>query len=142
RRRRLPRTRQFQRPLRDGMTITLLVTDQDLNIIGDPLDGWTNLDCTKRFNEPGSGTVELPASPEAMEILQPGHRLVVMRDGQVWMAGPMEVPKRSRSVTGAARTVGRPRPARSASPSPTTWGGSRDTSPGPIRQRRGRASRP
>ena len=75
------------------MTVTLLVTDQDLNIVGDPLDGWTNLDCTRRFNEPGSGTVELPASPEAMEILQPGHRLVVMRDGQVWMAGPMEVPQ-------------------------------------------------
>src|SRR5690606_40681733 len=62
RRRRLPRTRVVQRPIRDGMTVTLLVTDQDLNIVGDPLDGWTNLDCTKRFNEPGSGTVDLPAA--------------------------------------------------------------------------------
>jgi hypothetical protein len=75
------------------MTITLLVTDQNLNTVGDPLDGWTALDCTKRFNEPASGTVDLPASLKVMEILQPGNRLVVMRDGAVWVAGPMEIPQ-------------------------------------------------
>ncbi|MEV4670966.1 siphovirus ReqiPepy6 Gp37-like family protein [Actinomadura sp. NPDC049382] len=73
--------------------ITLLVTDQNLNVIGDPLDGWTNLDVTRRFNEPASGTVDLPASLEVMSILQPGNRLVVMRDGAVWTAGPMEIPQ-------------------------------------------------
>lgn len=75
------------------MAITLLVTDQNLNVLGDPLDGWTNLDCTRRFNEPASGAVNLPASPEVMSILQPGNRLVVMRDGAIWMAGPMEIPQ-------------------------------------------------
>lgn len=73
--------------------ITLLVTDQNMNVLGDPLDGWTNLDVTRRFNEPASGTVDLPASPEVMDLLQPGRRLVVMRDGAVWTAGPMEVPQ-------------------------------------------------
>lgn len=75
------------------MAITLLVTDQDLTPVGDVIDGWTSLDVTRRFNEPASGTVELPASPEVAEILAEGHRLVVMRDGQVWCAGPMEVPQ-------------------------------------------------
>lgn len=75
------------------MAVTLLVTDQNLNVLGDPLDRWTNLDVTRRFTEPASGTVDLPASPEVMELLQPGRRLVVMRDGQIWTAGPMEVPQ-------------------------------------------------
>ncbi|MFE2747309.1 siphovirus ReqiPepy6 Gp37-like family protein [Streptomyces scopuliridis] len=59
---------------------------------GDPLDGWTSLDATKRFNVPGSGTVSLPARPDVMAQLQPGNRLVLIRDGSVWMAGPLEIP--------------------------------------------------
>ncbi|MEU2764249.1 siphovirus ReqiPepy6 Gp37-like family protein [Streptomyces sp. NPDC007094] len=74
------------------MTIQLLVTDGDLAVQGDPLDGWTNLDVTRRFNEPASGTVQMPATPEVMAQLQPGNRLVVIRDGQIWTAGPMEIP--------------------------------------------------
>ncbi|MFC8658446.1 siphovirus ReqiPepy6 Gp37-like family protein [Streptomyces parvus] len=74
------------------MTIELLVTDDNLTVQGDPLSGWTNLDATRRFNEPASGTVQLPAAPEVMAQLQPGNRLVVIRDGQIWTAGPMEIP--------------------------------------------------
>ncbi|MCX4504333.1 siphovirus ReqiPepy6 Gp37-like family protein [Streptomyces anulatus] len=74
------------------MTIELLVTDETLTVQGDPLSGWTNLDVTRRFNEPASGTVQLPATPDVMAQLQPGNRLVVIRDGQVWTAGPMEAP--------------------------------------------------
>lgn len=75
------------------MPIELLVTDKNLVIQGDPIDGWTSLDCTKRFNEPASGSVELPARPEIMALLQPGNRLMVMRDGAIWCAGPMEIPQ-------------------------------------------------
>lgn len=75
------------------MTIRLLVTDRNLALVGDPIDGWTNLECTRRFNEPASGSVELPAWPEVIAQLQPGNRLVVLRDGDVWCAGPMEVPQ-------------------------------------------------
>ncbi|MFE7347529.1 siphovirus ReqiPepy6 Gp37-like family protein [Streptomyces fimicarius] len=74
------------------MTIQLLVTDENLAVQGDPIAGWTSVDATRRFNEPASGTVELPATPEVMAQLQPGNRLVVIRDGQIWMAGPMEIP--------------------------------------------------
>lgn len=75
------------------MAIQLLVTDKNLVVQGDPIDGWTSIDVTTRFNEPGSGSVELPARPEVMAQLQPGNRLVVIRDGEIWTAGPMEIPQ-------------------------------------------------
>lgn len=74
------------------MAITLLITDKNLAVQGDPLTDWTNLDAVKKFNEPASGSVTLPAYPEVMEQLVPGNRLVVIRDRQIWMAGPMEQP--------------------------------------------------
>lgn len=70
----------------------LLITDEDLVVQGDPLTGWKGLTATRKRNEPGSGSVSLPAWPEVMAQLQPGHRLVVLRDREVWMAGPMEIP--------------------------------------------------
>ncbi|MEV2277879.1 siphovirus ReqiPepy6 Gp37-like family protein [Nocardiopsis sp. NPDC049922] len=75
------------------MTISLLITDQDLVVQGDPIDGWTDLDSTLRFNEPASGNVDLPARPEVMAQLQPGNRIVVIRDRAVWCAGPLEIPQ-------------------------------------------------
>ncbi|MDX3455035.1 siphovirus ReqiPepy6 Gp37-like family protein [Streptomyces sp. ME02-8801-2C] len=74
------------------MAITLLITDDNLAVQGDPLTGWTDLDATLKFNEPGAGSVTLPAYPAVMEQLQPGNRLVLVRDGAIWMAGPMEQP--------------------------------------------------
>lgn len=75
------------------MAIQLLVTDEDLAVQGDPLADWTNLDATLKFNEPGSGSVDLVAHPYVMAQLQPGNRLMVVRDGDIWMAGPMEIPQ-------------------------------------------------
>ncbi|MEU2780522.1 siphovirus ReqiPepy6 Gp37-like family protein [Streptomyces sp. NPDC007110] len=74
------------------MAITLLITDADLAVQGDPLTGWSNLDVTLKFNEPASGSVSLPAYPEVMQQLLPGSRMVVIRDGSIWCAGPMEQP--------------------------------------------------
>ena len=75
------------------MAITLLVTDKDLVVQGDPLSGWTGLTCDLNFNQPAAGTVTLPAYPDVMAQLQPGNRLVVIRDGAIWCAGPMESPQ-------------------------------------------------
>ncbi|MGW1039321.1 siphovirus ReqiPepy6 Gp37-like family protein [Streptomyces sp. NPDC002547] len=75
------------------MTIQLLVTDRNLNVLGDPLSGWTKLACDLNFNAPAAGSVTLPARPESMQLLQPGNRLVVIRDQTVWCAGPMEEPQ-------------------------------------------------
>nr|WP_202516593.1 siphovirus ReqiPepy6 Gp37-like family protein [Streptomyces sp. SID161] len=60
---------------------------------GDPLTDWSSLDATLSFNEPGSGSVDLVAHAEVMAQLQPGNRLMVIRDGAVWMAGQMEIPQ-------------------------------------------------
>ena len=73
--------------------LQLLVTDKNLVVLGDPLDGWTDLTCELRFNEPASGSVSIPARPEVEELLQPGNRLVVIRDGDIWCAGPLEEPQ-------------------------------------------------
>ncbi|MEV1079865.1 siphovirus ReqiPepy6 Gp37-like family protein [Streptomyces sp. NPDC050211] len=75
------------------MAIQLLVTNENLIVQGDPLVDWLSLDVTLKFNEPGSGSVDLVAHPYVMAQLQPGNRLVVVRDGTVWMAGPMEIPQ-------------------------------------------------
>lgn len=75
------------------MSIQLLVTDRNLNVLGDPLDGWTKLACDLNHNQPASGSVDLPARPQYMELLQPGNRLVVIRDGDIWCAGPLEEPQ-------------------------------------------------
>ncbi|MFI8531054.1 siphovirus ReqiPepy6 Gp37-like family protein [Streptomyces aquilus] len=75
------------------MTIQLLVTDRNLNVLGDPLTGWTKLSVDLNFNVPASGTVTLPARPETMQLLQSGRRLVVVRDGAIWCAGPFEEPQ-------------------------------------------------
>ncbi|MBZ6258872.1 siphovirus ReqiPepy6 Gp37-like family protein [Streptomyces olivaceus] len=74
------------------MAITLLITDKTLRVQGDPLVGWTDLDVTRKFREPAAGTVTLPAYPEVMAQLQPSNRMVVIRDGTIWTAGPMEQP--------------------------------------------------
>lgn len=75
------------------MAITLLVTDKNLVVQGDPLTGWTDLQVDLNFNQPAAGSVTLPAWPDVMALLQPGNRLVVIRDGGIWCAGPLEAPQ-------------------------------------------------
>lgn len=75
------------------MAITLLITDENLTVQGDPLAGWTGLSCDLNFNEPATGQVTLPARPEYMAQLQPGNRLVLIRNGSIWCAGPLEQPQ-------------------------------------------------
>ncbi|MFC6885283.1 MULTISPECIES: Gp37-like protein [Actinomadura] len=84
------------------MSITLLVTDKDLNVVGDPIADWDSLKVTRTDNAPASGQLSLAARPEVMAQLQPGHRLVVIRDGQVWTAGPMEIPQEWQEGLGGA----------------------------------------
>lgn len=73
--------------------ITLLITDRNLNVVGDPVDGWTDLDVTLRFNEPATGSFTAPARPELLQqIATGGYRVVVIREGAIFVAGPIERP--------------------------------------------------
>lgn len=72
--------------------IELLVTNKQLQVVADPLVAWTDLRVTRNLNAAASGALSLVAWPEVMAQLLPGRRLVVIRDGAIWCAGPMEVP--------------------------------------------------
>lgn len=73
--------------------VTLLITDRNLNVVGDPVDGWTDLDVTLRFNEPASGSFQAPAHPDLLGLIQSGgYRVVVIRGGDIFCAGPIEKP--------------------------------------------------
>ena len=80
------------------MQYTLLVTDRNLSVVGDPIVCWISLDVTLRFNEPGSGQAVLPGYPWIRDQLQTGNRIVVIRGpdvrlglaGEVLLAGPIE----------------------------------------------------
>jgi len=75
------------------VAIDLLVTDRNLNVLGDPVDGWMDLACDLNYKTPAAGSVAIPARPEYAALLQPGNRIVVIRDGAIWCAGPMEQPQ-------------------------------------------------
>lgn len=74
------------------MSVTLLVTDRNLAPVGDPISTWTNLDIVGRFNEPISGSFDAPADAGLMAQFGSGNRIVVVRDGAVFAAGPIEKP--------------------------------------------------
>jgi hypothetical protein len=74
--------------------ITILFTDGDLTPLGQPIVRFRQLQCTLRFNEPDSTLLTVPALPTYLEMAQPGNRLVVIRDGEILTAGPIEYPAR------------------------------------------------
>lgn len=74
------------------MTIQILITDRNLVPVGDPITAWTSLDIVGRYREPSSGSFTLPARSPVMTQLTPGNRVQVIRDGEEFLAGPIEKP--------------------------------------------------
>ena len=72
------------------MDITILATDRQLQVIGDPITGWTRLEVALRYNEPSAASISLPLSAVSAGQIEPGCRLVVIRDGRVLISGPIE----------------------------------------------------
>jgi Siphovirus ReqiPepy6 Gp37-like protein len=70
----------------------ILVTDQDLNYVGDPVSQIQSLEVTQNYNTPDSGSFTVPAHPEYMSALLRGNRVVIIREGEIFSAGPMERP--------------------------------------------------
>jgi len=77
---------------------TLLITDETLNIVGDPITEWATIDITLRFNEPSSGVFTVPGHPWITEQMAPGNRVVAIRtlgaeynyQSSIVLAGPIE----------------------------------------------------
>lgn len=78
----------------------LLVTTKDLAVVGDPIVCWTSIDVTLRFNEPSSGIFTAPGYSWIREQMAPGNRVVVIRDGSILIAGPIEKWQYERSDDG------------------------------------------
>ncbi len=68
----------------------ILITDRSLAVVGDPIACWTSIDVTLRFNEPSSGMFTAPGYSWIREQMAPGNRVVVIRDKQILIAGPIE----------------------------------------------------
>ncbi|MEV1157738.1 hypothetical protein AB0J27_20300 [Micromonospora chokoriensis] len=81
--------------------IRLLVTDRNLNVIGDPISRYTEVNVQLQHNQPDAGVVVVPSDNVTAAQLAPGNRLVVLRDQTVFSAGPIRQPgEQSWSIDG------------------------------------------
>lgn len=86
---------------------TILITSGALAVSGDPIIGWTQIDVTLRFNEPGSGFFIIPAYKWITDQIAGGSRVMVMRDNTLLIAGPIEKWLHEQSDDGENSGVGR-----------------------------------
>lgn len=70
----------------------ILITDKNLNVLGDPVSIIQAIDVDIKWNEPDSGSFRVPAYPEYMDLFEPGNRAVIIRNGKIFTAGPIEKP--------------------------------------------------
>lgn len=88
------------------MAIILLTTDRNLTVVGDPIICWSKVTSVLRFNAASSGQFDAPAYPWLLDQLDTGSRIVLIRDGSVWCAGPMVEYKYTKSVDGQSSGIG------------------------------------
>ena len=79
------------------MAVTLLVTDRDCAVVGDPIGCWTDIEASIAFNTPGAGTFTATAYPWVRDQIDAAHRVVLIRDKEIFLAGPIEGYNISRS---------------------------------------------
>jgi hypothetical protein len=83
---------------------TVLITDAQLNVLGDPIWEWSYLQITLRWKEPGSGQFKVPAFPYIRQQIRAGARVVVLRRvlgvTSIIISGPIEQKLRERSDDG------------------------------------------
>lgn len=91
----------FYVPPVEQQRYVLLITDQNGVVVGDPIVCWTSLDITLKYNEPDSGIAIMPGYPWILDMVTPpGRRMVVIRNGKVLTAGPIEQRLHERSDDG------------------------------------------
>lgn len=71
----------------------VLVTDDQLVEVGQPITSWTKIEVDRKGNEPRFASVTVPADPDMLDALfTPGRRAVLFRDGVYYCGGPIERP--------------------------------------------------
>jgi hypothetical protein len=68
----------------------VLITDRNMQVVGDPIVAWTAIDVTLKFNEAGSGFFTAPGYDWIRDQVRPGCRAAVLRNGIPLIAGPVE----------------------------------------------------
>lgn len=77
----------------DSHEYVVLITDNNLVEIGQPITNWTKIEAERKFNEPKFASVTVPADPDMLDALfTPGRRAVLIRDGGYYVGGPIERP--------------------------------------------------
>lgn len=96
--------------------LQILCTDRNLNVVGDPLIRFTNITSILRHRGVSAGTFTAPAYPGLLDQVDPDptadgysgeRRIVLIRDGQIWDAGPIVDVEIRRSVEGEDSGAGR-----------------------------------
>jgi len=89
---------------------TILITDKNLVVQGDPIDEWKTLQASIRWKEPSSGQITVPAHQYIRQQLGAGNRVVIIRrvlgTQHILVAGPIEKVMRERSDAGENGGVG------------------------------------
>jgi hypothetical protein len=71
--------------------IQVLITDRAGKVVADPVE-WIEVDCEPKFNEPGPGMFRAAATDALLEVITPGYRVLLIRDGAHFHSGPIEKP--------------------------------------------------
>jgi hypothetical protein len=89
---------------------TLLVTDKNLNVLGDPIMNWQTIDLTLKFNEPGTGQFTVPGYNWIRAQVVSGNRITCIRRvlgvSKVILSGPIESIQYERSDDGENSATG------------------------------------
>lgn len=85
----------------------ILITNRTLGYIGDPIMCWTEIDVTLRWNEPGGGFFQVPGHAWIREMVAAGNRVIIIRNHQILIAGPIEGWLYERSDDGENAGIGR-----------------------------------
>ena len=80
-------------------TYTILITDKNLVVQGDPIHEWSYLQATLRWKDPGSGQFKVPNFPYIRQQIQPVLR-TVLGITSVLISGPIEQRLRERADNG------------------------------------------
>lgn len=73
--------------------VTVLITDDDLQVVTNPVTTYSSIQLELKFNEVGSGELLAPADDWLVEaVTTPGNHVVVVRQGGVFGGGPIEKP--------------------------------------------------
>lgn len=86
--------------------VDIVITGPDLKPLTDPFPSWSQIDVTLAFNEVGVGTFTHPAIPRLLNVVKPGNRVAIYRNGATLISGPIEKPGKYRWAAADQSTGG------------------------------------